>query len=75
MTWLRTPPEAKPDAQAAEAAGLDATVAGDGRATTAEGLRHAAADIHDATPSTTTSSAKTTPRRCSRSRSIIITSG
>ncbi len=41
MTWLRTPPEAKPDAQAAEAAGLDATVAGDGRATTAEGLRHA----------------------------------
>ena len=24
MTWLRTPPEAKPDAQAAEAAGLDA---------------------------------------------------
>src|SRR5580700_6615835 len=50
MTWLRTPPEAKPDAQAAEAAGLDATAAGHGRATAAEGLRHGAADIHDVTP-------------------------
>src|ERR1700733_258801 len=50
MTWLRAPPEAKPDAQAAEAAGLDATAVGDGRATTAEGMRHGAADIHDVTP-------------------------
>jgi cytochrome c biogenesis protein len=58
MTWLRTPPEAKPDAQAAEAAGQDATVVGDGHATpaehlrdaAAEHLRDAAADIQDATP-------------------------
>src|ERR1700733_6713804 len=50
MTWLRNPPEAKPDAQAAEAADLDATLASDGRATIAEGLRHGAAGVHDATP-------------------------
>src|SRR5580704_3919682 len=48
MTWLRTPPEAKPDAQPAEAAGRDAAVAGGGRAATAEGLRDAPAHAHPA---------------------------
>jgi cytochrome c biogenesis protein len=44
MTWLRNPPEAKPDAHAAEAADQD------GQATTAEGHRAAATGFSDATP-------------------------
>jgi cytochrome c biogenesis protein len=43
MTWLRTPPEARPDAQAAESPGQDATAARDGQDPAAEGQRNAAA--------------------------------
>jgi cytochrome c biogenesis protein len=45
MTWLRTPPEAKPDAHAAEAADLDAA-ARDGLGATPEGHRDAVPEGH-----------------------------
>src|SRR5580700_3684245 len=49
MTWLRTPPDAKPDAQAATPEGRrDAAV--DVQDVTPEGHRDAAADMQDVTP-------------------------
>src|SRR5580693_9648263 len=49
MTWLRTPPDAKPDAQAATPEG-HRDVAVDVQDVTPEGRRDVAADVQDVTP-------------------------